>query len=336
MEGPRALKREELESAVELADRVLANGEKRMQKVYPLLLSEDNAENLRVFVDKGKVVSLVGMLPRELNIYGHKVYVGLIGSVGTYPEYRGKGLATKLLNDTEARAMKNGISLFYISGGRNLYKRFGAVNAGVFYTATISEKKENPEVRKATVGDVAKICEIHSRKPVKFMRYFDDFLKVFQTGHAVDKKAEYFIFKDSYAIFVERDGQPRVVEYGGDEREVLEIIKHVLSKSDHYEALIHFPGFSAFRVIMPEKKRRGFFGTVKILSNEMFFDQIKGYFLERLPKRRAEKLKEQLSCMDTPSLTKFLFGSIEGDPEIPADLEGVLPIPIPDYGADFI
>lgn len=336
LEGPRALKREELESAVELADKVLAKGQKRMQKVYPLLLSENNAENLRVFVDKGRVVSLVGMLPREINIYGHKVYVGLIGSVGTDPEYRGKGLATKLLNDTEAWAMKNGISLFYISGGRNLYKRFGAANAGVFYTASISGKKENPEVRKATIDDVTKICEIHSKKPVRFVRYFDDFLEIFQTGHAVDKEADYFIFRDSYAIFIERDNQPKMVEYGGDEQEVLEIVKHVLSKVDHNKAIIHFPGFSAFKNIMPEKQRRGFIGTVKILSSEMFFGQIKEYFLERLPKSKAEKLKEQLSSLDTPSLTRFLFGSIEGDPEIPAELEGVLPIPIPDYGADFI
>lgn len=98
-----------------------------------------------------------------------------------------------------------------------------------------------------------------------------------------------------------------MVEYGGDEQEVLEIVKHVLSKVDHNKAIIHFPGFSAFKNIMPEKQRRGFIGTVKILSSEMFFGQIKEYFLERLPKSKAEKLKEQLSSLDTPSLTRFLL-----------------------------
>ena len=336
MEGPRSLKKEELHLAVELSDRIFSRGRGSMKDLYPLLFSEENAENIKVFMEKRKVVSMVGLLPKEVTIYGHKVLFGLIGSVCTDPEYRGKGLATTLLRQVEKDALKMGISVLYISGDRNLYRRFGAVDAGVFFTTILAKRKENGDVRKTRLEDLSKLCSIYSQKAVRFIRTYEDFLKLFKASYAVNHKATYYIFKDSYAVFVEKDGNLEMVEYGGVEEEVLEIAKHVLLERKKEKCVLHFPGFSSYTHFFDEKRRRNFLGTVKIISRDLLFEQLKGYFLERIPRRAFEDLREYLKGMDAPNATRYLFGSTEVKIKYPSWCKSVLPVPIPDYGVDYV
>ena len=336
MEGPRSLEKEELHLAVELSDRIFSRGRNSMKDLYPLLFSEKNAENIKVFMEKRKVVSMVGLLPKEVTIYGHKALFGLIGSVCTDPKYRGKGLATTLLRQVEKDALKMGISVLYISGDRNLYRRFGAVDAGVFFTTILTGGKENSDVRKARLEDLPKLCSIYSQKAVRFIRTYEDFLKLFRAGYAVDHKATYYVFKDSYAVFVERNGNLEMVEYGGTEREVLEIVKHVLFEEKKEKCALHFPGFSGYTHFFDEKKRRNFLGTVKIISKDLLFEQLKGYFLERIPRKIFEDLREYLKSMDAPDVTRYLFGSTEVKIKYPSWCKSVLPVPIPDYGVDYV
>ncbi len=130
MEGPRALRAHELGSLSKLADTVFqSKNDGQMVYQFPVLFGSENHENLLVFVDGGKVVSHVGMVQRWASLAGCTVKVGLIGSVATYEDYRGKGLASQLFAAAAEKAVRDGCDFFMISGGRGLYRRAGAADA---------------------------------------------------------------------------------------------------------------------------------------------------------------------------------------------------------------
>jgi predicted N-acetyltransferase YhbS len=138
VDGPRGIRHEELASLVDLADRVFhGDGPGSMADEYPLLYSRGNLENLRVFCDEGRAVAHVGTLFREVCLGGSRHLACLIGSVCCDPEYRGRGLATQLLEDSRARAVDAGADLFLISGGRGLYRRLGYADAGDYPSYTV-------------------------------------------------------------------------------------------------------------------------------------------------------------------------------------------------------
>ena len=111
------MREEEFESAVRLADAVFRpDGERSRRDAYPFLFSKTNLENLRAYIDNGKVVSLIGTLFRDIIVFGHRIPAVRLGEVCTDPEYRGRGLMTALLADTERFAVRNGAVVASISG----------------------------------------------------------------------------------------------------------------------------------------------------------------------------------------------------------------------------
>lgn len=83
-------------------------------------------ELVRVVEEDGRIVSSVRIFEREL--YGRERHLRLagIGNVGTLPEYRGRGLATALLQDALLTMEKRGadISILF-TGSPAFYERVG-------------------------------------------------------------------------------------------------------------------------------------------------------------------------------------------------------------------
>ncbi|HEX29105.1 TPA: GNAT family N-acetyltransferase, partial [Candidatus Poribacteria bacterium] len=101
IEGPRAARKDELEAVIALSNSVFrSRREGDMGREFPTLFCEENCENLRIFLDDGKPVSLIGFTVRDIFIMGASIRVCNVGSVCTDPNYRGQGLATRLLEDT--------------------------------------------------------------------------------------------------------------------------------------------------------------------------------------------------------------------------------------------
>src|SRR5574340_663887 len=72
----------------------------------------------RVIALDGKPVSVIYMTYNHLSLQGAKVKVVSFGGVGTHPEYRGRGLATRLLNACIEEAVAAKATLLIISRGR--------------------------------------------------------------------------------------------------------------------------------------------------------------------------------------------------------------------------
>ena len=72
-------------------------------------------------------VSCVQIFTKEIRLRGETVALGGIGSVGTDPEYRRRGLARSLLSEAAADMERRGMALALLFGDENLYRRLGWV-----------------------------------------------------------------------------------------------------------------------------------------------------------------------------------------------------------------
>jgi len=140
MEEPRSLRNEEFASLCSLVNSVFrSNGVGKMEEQYPLLFAPENFDHLLVMVDDGEVVSHVGALTRDISTAGCRLSTMSIGAVATCAAYRGRGLATGLMDMAIRKAIHGGTSLMLISGGRGLYRRLGAKRAGRFIRYVVPE-----------------------------------------------------------------------------------------------------------------------------------------------------------------------------------------------------
>lgn len=179
MEGPRPLRPEEFDSLIEMINDVFSPERRTMREAFPLLFSRENAGNLFVFVDEGRVVSHVGILLGEIIVNSCRLLTASVGSVGTRPEYRGKGLAGKCLDAAEKRAVDEGASVMLISGQRSLYERFGAIRVGsaLAYRVPAGPPGEGVMLRRGDTGDLETLASLYGRKPVRFHRPLEDWKK---------------------------------------------------------------------------------------------------------------------------------------------------------------
>ena len=132
LDGPRSARAEETEKIIELANLVFRPAKRGgdMAREFPVLLAPENAENLYIVRDGTRVVSLVGVHRQTIITSGVQIAAACIGSVCTDPEYRGRGLASALMDLAIARAREVGDVLMPISGNRTLYRSRGATPIG--------------------------------------------------------------------------------------------------------------------------------------------------------------------------------------------------------------
>ena len=145
----------------------------------PSLFNRDSIDNVRVFVDEGKVVSRQQFYVREVSILGCRVRLGSIGGVNTLPEYRKRGFATELFDDCTDRMDADGADLMQVSGDRGLYRRGGCKRVGdVCYFRITKEDvptSRDVDVRSYEEGSLAGVIEAYQREPVRFSRSLSEF-----------------------------------------------------------------------------------------------------------------------------------------------------------------
>ena len=145
----------------------------------PSLFNRDNINNVRVFVDDGKVVSRQEFYVREVAILGCRVRLGSIGGVNTLREYRKKGFATELFDDCTDRMDADGADLMQVSGDRGLYRRGGCKRVGdvCYFRITKEDVPAGGDVavRPYEEESLAGVIEAYQREPVRFSRSLSDF-----------------------------------------------------------------------------------------------------------------------------------------------------------------
>ncbi len=303
VEGPRGARPEEIPAIVELADNVFRVSEDdSMGEEFPLLYAEENADNLRVFVDNGRPVSLIAMFRREVVLAGTRHGSCALGSVCTHPGYRGQGLATRLLHDARRRALEHGDDLVLISGGRGLYRRQGYVDVGDYSSCTVTQKRlpeGGARIRPWTPEDVPELVRLHSMEPVRFVRGPEDFLPLLLAERVVNAHADTRLVLDSdgravAGVTYRRPGSRRtdedeivIDEMAGSRCAVADALPALLDEYGIRNATINYLGqdlemdWLARRHRWPIEKG-AFGGTVGIIGPERFWTACEPLFRERL------------------------------------------------------
>ena len=326
------LSENKIDEVVSLANEVFRPNGGSMKEDYPLLFSKENARNILCVEEDGKIVSIFGLLFREIQIFSARIKVSLAGSVCTDEKYRKRGYATILMKEAAKLSVENGASLILISGDNAVYKKFGAVNAGIYFTHFVNSTSKNSSIsyREATRDDLEFISYLHSMEPVRFVRDEKMFKTMLEVLKADNMPATIFISDFAYVAItngvVEKDEHNcyHCVEHGGCQTDVADLLKSVAGKMNPmilHTTLADCVLNGIFN--SKESQKRGFIGTVKILNKELFLEQLKPYLEER-----AMDGVDEIN--DLSKLTKYIFGSSDESESLEK------PLPLPDYGMDYV
>jgi len=317
MKEPRGTRKEEFNQVIKLVNYVFRESSNsrpsNMEKWFPLLFNDDNLENMRIMCEDGRPVSHLGISEREITIYGCKIKIGSIGAVCTHPEYRKRGFASLLLEDGIKKMDKDGIDIVLVSGGRNLYKRAGCVEAGrvhkfrIFQSDLKSFDTQKMKVFPYQEENLENIVEVYQKEAVRFFRSLEDFKRILTAGAAMDREAEVLTvhkgneFLGYLAIQTPggKEGEKRigqVVEYSGTREAIIDAVRCVFERYTLQELTFNVPFHDLEFIYLLSQKNlisltESIPGLVKIINLPRLMDRLGPYIEERLDKNKIDSLK---------------------------------------------
>jgi GNAT superfamily N-acetyltransferase len=320
--------------------------EKRIQERTSV--SQDDIVSLDIVLEDGRAISRVGMKEREVVIYGCRTKVGCIGGVATKPEYREKGLATRLMGRSIQRLNDDQGDIMLVSGDRDLYRRQGCVGAATFHRFRVTQMDadkfhdSNVQLMPYNEEDLPDIVNIHQKEPVRFHRALEEFRVLLErrTPAPFWTKTDIFVLRDDgrslgYVITQGPRGEERgkgriraIAEYAGIRRAIADSIKPIFAKYGMEELVFFVPEYDV--EFLHTLKQRGIQGqkenlrghTFKIVNLPRLMDRFAPYIEERVGRDRATSLKfaqeadkfsitykqERLE-LDGESLVALIFGT---------------------------
>jgi GNAT superfamily N-acetyltransferase len=295
MEGPRSLTRVELPSLAVLVDTVFMDGEQgRMARCFPTMFNEANCANLLGFVDQSRVVAHLGMTQRWASLGGALVRVACIGAVATYPEYRGRGLASTLLRTACARATADGVDFMLISGGLGIYRRAGAADFGrdwrVTVPRTVAERLalDGVALRPMVPEDVPFCAAAYAEQAAHFIRPRDDWEWFLQSQTCMGKPVELLLAlrNDVPCAYLvchkpEDDNEVFVVEHAGDG--IAAAVVPLLDRYGARAAAFHVQGtepglLHVLKSAGAHCEQEASHGTLLLLNVPQLIDRLRPYF----------------------------------------------------------
>lgn len=348
---------EDIHQILDLVNYVFrtSNGlEPTMGRQFPTFICAENAQNLYVAVDDGKVIAHIGIKKNTALIYGHKVAMANMGAVCTHPDYQGKGIGTSLLHQVFTRLGEEGIGFVSISGTRGLYRRNSCVEVGEAHTYVLERDKflyENfggigfhvsKDIDKADV-----LFDIYRREPVRYQRTKGEFsvlLKAVPMVHPpVPALTVAVAFADenaalAYIIGYEpKPGAFKVVEYAGQRAFVVWLMHKMLHGAGMEQVTVEVPAYD--KELVSILNSAGLSGvssyypgtTLRIVNKESLWRDISPIIeeawdgsllpssLDELPGRVAD---------DEAKLAEFLFAGFKR-PSYGQPWDEVFPLPLP-------
>jgi predicted acetyltransferase len=341
VEGPRACKKEEFKDAINLINQVFRTSQGHnptMEEEFPLLLSEENLENMRVIVEDGKVVSIVNFYITTILIEGTPIKAASVGAVCTHEDYRGKGYSSLLLDDAEKEMKKKGVDVVLVSGDRSLYLRRGYCKAGwaIRFDVYPEELGEDIELVEFENKYLIEVAKMYNKQPTRYYRSlfeFKNLLKGATTPWGNFTYKTYLIKKGDllkgYVVLRIINDNPRkgyVIEYSGDKRIIYESLKKMAAIYSLEYVRVPCTFNDDMVEVLKEKgvsyEEINLLGTVKILNFQQLMEKLKPYFLQYVEKDIIENLRfsekennyafeiknEILKIDDVVKLTKLVFG----------------------------
>jgi len=321
LEGPKAARGLEIRSAGELGSRIFNPGGTRMPaRPLPSPAPDEVRENLRVFTDGDKVVSVVAMNYREIVLMGTRHLACCFGGVCTDPDYRDKQLASRLLIDCKQKAIRDGADIVLISGRIGIYVRQGYVHVGDYSICTVSRDRLPSDmgegtnkyvVRPPAPEDLPALFRMYLAEPVRFVRTPDELMNCVIRTRVLNGQGETLVVcpqdgarpvayvtsffagqaghqKDSKAI--------QIVELAGSRWAVLHALPLLLERRGLESLELRYGGWDEELTAMVQAygwpvQPFGFRGTVGIINPTRFWEACADLFRDRLGQDKFRQLR---------------------------------------------
>ncbi|MYC75366.1 GNAT family N-acetyltransferase [Candidatus Poribacteria bacterium] len=262
----RALCPEELETWLDHVTSVFTGGRQYFSNHWHNDPWQD-AEGIRIAVDKGTIVSTVRVFIRKIFLHGEPITVGGIGEVSTRPEYRRRGIATQLLKDSIRFMESRDIAVSLLFGSQRIYSIEGWEKVSRYYArqSFTAAKQSEWEVRPANFDDeveVKRIADLYDRYARKFngtlvrdkIAYWTKWVRTESSNAWVAERDGNI---EGYISVVQNENQLNVKEFIASEtsfaqdrgRQLLEgMLSHIIAQMD----------VESFEVVYPAPIAEGF------------------------------------------------------------------------------
>lgn len=333
-----------------------------MEEQFLCLFGEKNISHMFLAKDIEKIVSMVNYYPATVKIKQIQTKVASIGSVCTLEEYRGKGIAYKLLLMAEEQMLKEHIRIAIISGDGGVYSKFGSTIAGniVAYTVTrnVSLCENQVDIRPFEEKDIASMYQIYRMEEMAFERSFEEFKLLLKGQTYPDTFADYPIYIISenkkitaYIIFNRQFGKRKLIvkEFAGNRKNIVSsLVPLLIQLKKTSVTLLADPIDPIAAYLLPVKKQKtSLHASLKIVNFEGLMDDLQPYFAQWISEEELHSLKfiqkddaftiaygeKETLELSQRDLNLLVFGS-ENDiitpiqyPNIKRLLEIVFPIP---------
>ncbi|WP_105617060.1 GNAT family N-acetyltransferase [Vallitalea okinawensis] len=354
MQQLKSCSKDEFQQALDLINATFREGKQMMEKEFPLLLSEENSERRVLMKVDDEVAAIVNYYKSNIHIEGTSVNVGSIGAVCTANNHRGKGFATKILNEIDQRMLNENIHVQLISGDRALYTRRGASFGGKVLRVKLTENKSNHlyTYEEVEEKDVISLLKIYNCDSTRFYRNHDEMVALMYAG-----KAAYEHFKKVYlnnmliGYFVISENFKRVVEFGGSLPLIIQSIQQYQLDNKLGDLNLDLLSDSKDISVIYEKnyevEERNHNGTIKIIDINGLLNALRPYAIQYIPEDVFDLIKvekkvdsyvfyykdEAISLGGDSELVKLIFGSWDDTAKKDTELNGILqeifPIPFP-------
>ena len=254
--GPHPVRREELAASQRLSLQCFPGFREELTE-KDLLASyvPPRRGGVQVLSHRGVPVSQIGIYHSQVNLYGCPLRIASIGGVCTHPDYRGLGLATRLLETCVHNLVAEGARLMLVSGARNLYTRLGCVAAQDFEAIVLkptfpkgaidSQPAYSPaspvyspayspatfgkifSLRPATAADASLCARLYQSEAVHFVRRVEEFAEHFS-------RLEEFPRAEDWVV--ESQGQPVAYMFLGVPWELLFFPKRAIQPIPNAES----------------------------------------------------------------------------------------------------
>ena len=374
LEGPRGTRIDERDKMIRLVNHVFMEQQNRsgdMREFFPVLFADQNLENCRILLDGGQPVTHVGYVVRDAIIRASTVTLACVGSVCTYEDYRGRGLASAVLDDCEARMRRQGVDVVLVSGGRGLYLRRGARTVGrhVRYRLTPADanrlEDRSISIRPARAEDRPILAALYDMSPVRHVRSpldWDRWLACGWCGMAV--APVYFACRGdeptAYVVQAKlRDEQEAAVahEWAGDAAAVAALLAALPGLSERAVAevvadpIMDGPLVAILDAAGLDAEPANFGRTVKVLRPSALFDKLRPQLTPRGRDIRVTATGDGARLKLGPDALELAADEVAraffGDPDdvLPARFESAgslgrawldsFPFPLPRYGYNY-
>lgn len=370
-DGPKTATAEQLDDVVALANSVFRREGGDMAAEFPLLFHPQRTEQLHIFTHRGRPVSLVGVTVNDVTMLGCPTRIACLGSVCTAEAHRKRGLAGHLVNAAAAAARDQGASVLLISGGRTLYARRGAVDAGAFLEVSLAPEQiacdaAGLAVERLNEGDCEAALRLFEAEPVRFRRCVEDY------AATVHCRCETRLARRGgepvavASLAQPKEKQVRLVEFAGSRPAVAAIVAGAARDSDAQRVTVRgYPWDRGLRDVFlgwsVKPELRTFRGTVKLLDPARLWEDFRPLLSERIGAEAAASIEvhaeadalkihtltfrragEEITLCRAAALTAALLGHPKRRPlgrnsrGLGGVLKRALPVPLPMYGLNYV